>query len=62
MLTKSNTMKIERKTKNKSLIKTSMITTRNPIKKKQRLNQKNRKMKFINYYLKIVIQFHQKKI
>ena len=33
MLTKSNTMKIERKSKNKSIIKTSIITTRNPIKK-----------------------------
>ena len=33
MLTKSNTMKIERKSKNKSIIKTSIITKRNPIKK-----------------------------
>ena len=43
MLTKSNTMKIERKTKNKSLIKTSMITTRNPIKKKTEIESKKQK-------------------
>ena len=34
MLTKSNTMKIERKLKNKSLVKTPSITTRLPSKKK----------------------------
>ena len=34
MLTKSNTMKIERKIKNKSLVKTPSITTRLPSKKK----------------------------
>ena len=43
MLTKYNTMKIERKTKNKSLIKASMITTRNPIKKKTEIESKKQK-------------------
>jgi hypothetical protein len=36
-------MKIERKTKNKSLIKTSMLTTRNPIKKKTEIQSKKQK-------------------
>ena len=43
MLTKSNTMKIERKSKNKSIIKTSIITTRNPIKKKTEIISRKEK-------------------
>jgi hypothetical protein len=47
MLTKSNTMKIERKIKNKSLVKTPSITTRLPSKKKNRLAINKRKKRNI---------------
>ena len=46
MLTKSNTMKIDRKLKNKSLVKTPSITTRLPSKKKIDLQSKQKKELF----------------
>ena len=45
MFTKSNTMKIERKLKNKSLVKTPSITTRHPSKKKKDITSTKKKKK-----------------
>ena len=61
MLTKSNTMKIERKGKNKSLIKTPSTTTRLSSKKKIELPIKNEKKNVYKILTKDYIQKKTKK-
>lgn len=62
MLTKSNTMKIERKGKNKSLIKTPSTTTRISSKKKLNYQLKMKRKMLIKFYLKIIFKKKLKKI